>query len=150
MKLQGLGYQTYAVGSEDRLLIGTFLARRRGVVFSIIRIFTSPKQHNQVIELLRTVQDLTRPAAGCLGCWLSEEDYLHNHIRYAEQWDSEESLNGHIRSDLYRRVLAALELSKQSPEVAFYYTQKAGGLEVIEALRGPSKGQPSFPAQQMS
>jgi len=22
-----------------------------------------------------------------MGCWLSEEDFLHNNIRYAEQWN---------------------------------------------------------------
>jgi len=108
------------------------------VVFSIIRIFPAAKQHGQVVEILRSVIDLTRPSPGCLGCWLSEEDCLHNQIRYAEQWESEEALHEHVRSDLYRRVLAAMELSKQSPEVSFHYTTETKGFEVIEALRAPS------------
>jgi len=116
-----------------------FLAKEEGVVFSIIRICPAPKQRNQAIEILRSVQDLTRPSPGCLGCWLSEEDPLHNHIRYAEQWDSEEALHEHIRSHLYLRVLAAMELSKQLPEVKFYYTASTKGFELIEALRGRSK-----------
>ncbi len=70
-----------------------------------------------------------------MGSWFSEEDVLHNHIRYAEQWESEESLCEHIRSDLYRRVLAALELSKRPPEVTFYYCSQTKGLELIEAAR---------------
>ncbi len=109
------------------------------MVFSIIRIFPSPRQRNQVIEILRSVQDLTRPSPGCLGCWLSEEDNLHNHIRYAEQWETEETLHQHVRSDLYRRVLAAMELSKHSPEVSFHYTNDVKGFELIEALRTASK-----------
>ncbi len=88
-----------------------------------------------MIELLRSVQDLTRPSFGCLGCWVSEEDSLHNHVRYAEQWESEEALHDHIRSDLYRRVLAAMELSRQEPEVRFFYCSETKGLEVIEAAR---------------
>ncbi len=88
-----------------------------------------------MVELLRSVQDLTRPCPGCLGCWLSEEDFLHNHIRYAEQWESEEALCDHIRSDLYRRLLAAMELSKQPPEVTFHYCSQTKGLELIEATR---------------
>ncbi len=105
------------------------------VVFSVIRLFPSLKQRAQVIELLRSVQDLTRPCPGCVGSWLSEEDVLHNHIRYAEQWETEESLFEHIRSDLYRRILAAMELSKQPPEVKFYYCSETKGLELIEAAR---------------
>ncbi len=105
------------------------------VVFSIITIFPSGKQRSQVIEILRSVQDLTRPTPGCAGCWLSEEEVLHNHIRYAEQWESEEAMHDHIRSDLYLRVLAAMELSKQPPLVRFYYTSDIKGFELVEKLR---------------
>jgi quinol monooxygenase YgiN len=76
---------------------------------------------------------------GCFGCWLSEEDHISNHIRYSEQWDSEQALQDHIRSDLYRRVLAAMEFSKRPPEITFHYTTQTKGFELIEALRGPSK-----------
>ncbi len=106
-----------------------------GVVFSIIRFFPASKHRAQVIELLHSVHDLARPTPGCVGCWLSEEDVLHNHIRYAEQWESEEALHEHIRSDLYRRILAAMELSRQEPEVKFYYCSETKGLELIEAAR---------------
>ena len=92
-----------------------------------------------MVEILRSVQDLTRPCPGCLGCWLSEEDCLVNQIRYAEQWDSEESLYEHVRSDLYRRLLAAMELSKQPPEVSFHFTSNVKGFELIEAVRGQLK-----------
>ncbi|HTL59899.1 MAG TPA: antibiotic biosynthesis monooxygenase [Candidatus Limnocylindrales bacterium] len=110
-----------------------------GVVFSIIRLFPSVKQRAQVIELLRSVQDLTRPCPGCMGSWFSEEELLNNHVRYAEQWESEEALHQHIRSDLYKRILAALELSKRPPEVTFYYCSQTKGLEVVEAARRQAK-----------
>jgi quinol monooxygenase YgiN len=109
------------------------------VVFSIIRLVPAPKHRAQVLELLRSVLGLTRPCPGCLGCWLSEEDFTFEHIRYAEQWESEEGLYDHIRSDLYRRLLAAMELSKQEPEVEFYYSSETKGLELIEAVRRQAK-----------
>jgi quinol monooxygenase YgiN len=105
------------------------------VVFSILKMFPSAKQRVEMVEILRSVQDLTRPAPGCQGCWLCEDDLLHDHVRYVEQWESEDALTEHIRSDLYRRVLAAMELSKQRPEVSFYYTTEKKGFEVIEAAR---------------
>jgi len=105
------------------------------VVFSVIRIFPRPKQRAQVLELLRSVQDLARPIPGCVGCWLAEEDFLQSHISYAEQWESEETLQAHIRSDLYRRLLAAMELSRKQPEVMFYCCTQTKGLEWIEATR---------------
>jgi quinol monooxygenase YgiN len=111
------------------------------VVFSIIKLFPSVKQHAQVVEILKSVQDLIRPAFGCLGSWLSEQDFMHNHIQYVEQWESEEALHRHIRSDLYRRVLAAMELSRLPPEVSFYFASEKKGFELIESARPQAKRQ---------
>jgi quinol monooxygenase YgiN len=115
--------------------LARFSPRLTIVVFSIIRLYPSGKQRSEVIDLLRSVQDLTRPMPGCLGCWLSEEDFSHNHIGYVEQWESEEALHNHLRSDLYRRVLAAMELSRQPPEVSFYHASEKQGFELVEAVR---------------
>ena len=84
---------------------------------------------------MRSVEDLTHPLPGCAGCWLCEQDVLSNQVRYMEQWESEEALHDHIRSELYRRVLAAMELSRQPPEVRFYFAKEAKGFELIEAIR---------------
>ncbi len=113
------------------------------VVFSVIRLFPSITQRGQVIEILHSVQDLTRLRSGCLGSWFSEEDFLRNHIRYAEQWESEEALFEHIQSDLYRRLLVAMELSERSPEITFYYCSQTKGLELIEAARQQAKTVPA-------
>jgi quinol monooxygenase YgiN len=102
-------------------------------------LYPSAKQRTQVIDLLRSIQDLTRPSPGCVGCWLSEEDYAHSHIRYSEQWETEEALHNHIRSDLYRRVLSAMELSKRPPEVGFYHSTQQQGFELIETVRREAK-----------
>ncbi len=105
------------------------------MVFAVVRLFPIPRQRGEVVEILESVQDLTRPLAGCLGCWVSEQEFLHTQVCYVEQWESEEALHDHIRSDLYRRVLAAMELSKQEPEVGFYYVVEKRGFELVEALR---------------
>ncbi len=111
------------------------LATKVGVVFSVIRLYPSARQRSQTIDLLRSVLDLTLPTPGCLGCSLSEEDFSHNYLRYCEQWESEEALHKHIRSELYRRVLSAMELSKQPPEVGFYHCDRKQGFELIEEIR---------------
>jgi quinol monooxygenase YgiN len=88
-----------------------------------------------MVELLHSVQDLARPRPGFLGGWISEEDPLPNDIRYIEQWDSESSLQEHVRSQLYRRVLAAMELSELPPEVNFYFCSESKRLELIDTMR---------------
>jgi quinol monooxygenase YgiN len=107
----------------------------RSVIFSILSFCPSLKNRAQLIELLRSVLDLSRPCPGRMGCWISDEDYLQNRIIYAEQWQTEEALHEHIRSDLYRRLLSAIELSETRPEVNFYYATGSRGFDLIESLR---------------
>jgi hypothetical protein len=74
-----------------------------------------------------------------MGCWVSEESFQQPHLMYVEQWQSEEALQEHLRSDLYRRVLGTLELSRQRPEISFYFTSHERGLDLIEAARREGK-----------
>ncbi len=111
-----------------------------GVIFGMMKIYPSAKQHTQVEEILRSVQDLTRPSPGCMGCWVSEESFPDPHLRYAEQWESEGALYAHLQSSRYRRVLAAMELSTRQPEVVYYFTSKQRGFDLIEEARGPADG----------
>jgi len=52
-----------------------------------------------------------------------------------ERWRSREALERHLRSPLYCRVLEAMELSRQPPEVEFFAVQDIGGLELVEKAR---------------
>ncbi len=62
-------------------------------------------------------------------------------MHHAEQWETEEALNDHIRSDLYPRVLAAIELSRRQPEVKFCSGSESTGLELIETARREARQQ---------
>jgi hypothetical protein len=46
-------------------------------------------------------------------------------------------LDHHLRSEDYRRVIAAIELSQEVPEIHFDSVETRGGFEVIEAARLP-------------
>jgi quinol monooxygenase YgiN len=116
-----------------------------GAIFAIMKVFPSARQQPQVVEILRMVQDLTRPSSGCAGCWVSEESFPQPHIRYAEQWESEESLHEHLRGQLYRRLLAAMELSTKQPEVAYYYTKQERGFDLVEEIRSEITEPDSLP-----
>lgn len=106
------------------------------MVFAVMRLFPSARERAHLLEILRSVQNPTIVRPGCLGCWLHEEHILHDYVQYGEQWASEQDLYNHIRSDLYRRILAAIELSRLQPEVEFHYVSATRRLELIEAIRG--------------
>jgi quinol monooxygenase YgiN len=109
------------------------------MVFCVIKVFPRLRQRAQVMEILQGVHDLTEAHPDCLGCWLRDQDEVHDHIRYAEEWATEDGLSEHVRSDLYRRVLAALDLSSRPPEVQFHFSSVSKGMDLIHSLRQPMR-----------
>ena len=57
-------------------------------------------------------------------------------ILLSEVWESDADLQTHICSELYRRVLAAIELASEAPDVCFHQVVSTEGMALIERLRG--------------
>jgi len=108
----------------------------KGVVISTLRIVPSEKRQSQVLEILRSVVGPTGTQSGCLSCCVYEEDGPDQATVFCGHWETETALREHIRSELYRRVLAASELSKRPPEFCFHDVRSTRGMELIYQLRG--------------
>jgi quinol monooxygenase YgiN len=132
---KALGVKPLPAGREATGGLGTNLARRLSVVLSLLRLFPSREQRRQVLGILRSVQGPTQAQPHCLDCQVYEEDNCEGAVLFLERWDSEPELQRHVRSELYRRILEAVELSRSSPEVSFYSVSAARGLEWVETLR---------------
>ena len=105
------------------------------MIISKLRLFPSPEHQHQVLELLRSVQGPTQDKPCCLAVQVYEEDGHTGAILYTEEWDSEPEFCDHVRSELYRRVLAAIDISKSAPELCFYRVSVTQGLELVDQIR---------------
>ena len=106
-----------------------------GMIIGTIRIIPSARQRAAVVELLQRVQGPVRTQPGCAGCCVFEETGIEPAVVLVERWASEAALEIHIRSDDFRLVLGALELSSEVPEVSFEHVSRTEGLELIERVR---------------
>lgn len=102
---------------------------------SIVKIDALPGQEHTVMDVLESMKGPTSTLAGCLGCSLTIEVGAASTICYQEQWRDREVLDRHLRSALYSRVLAAMELSRTPPVVEFFEVTKTGGLDFVEKAR---------------
>ena len=105
------------------------------MLLSIVRIDAFPGQEHTVMDVLESMKGPTSTLPGCLGCSLAIEVGAGSAICYQEQWRDREALDRHLRSPLYGRVLAAMELSRTPPVVEFFEATRAGGLDVVEMAR---------------
>ena len=105
------------------------------MILSKLRLFPGPKQRGQVLATLRSVLGPTQAERSCLGAHLYEEVGSEAAILFVEEWESESEFREHVRSAIYRRVLAAIDMSQSAPETCYYQVSAVQGLELIEQIR---------------
>ena len=105
------------------------------MIIASIRIDPMPGKQLPVLEILMSVKTMTRLKHGCIYCNIYEEHDDGQKILYIEKWQAKEDMYQHIRSNLYLRVLNAMELSSKPPEVFFHEDSETAGIELIEAIR---------------
>jgi len=107
------------------------------MILSFVKINPLPGKQQVVLETLRSVIGTTRLKSGCMDCAVYTNQGEAQTILYLEQWQSREPLDRHIRSELYFRVLSAMELAGEPPEIYFHEVSDTRGLEYVESLRTP-------------
>ena len=93
-----------------------------------------------MLDILRTMEALTRTKPGCLCCCIYEQANDKHAVLYVEKWQSMETLERHIQSSMYMRLLTAMELSSEAPDIQFHEVVKTLGMDLIEALRSAGGG----------
>ena len=106
------------------------------MIIATIQIFADSGNINEIIEVLSSVKGHTEGKPGCLSSLIHQEVSNENHIMYEERWENQEQLYKHIRSDLYRKILAVIDMSSQPPAVEFSTISSTAGMEMIEAAIG--------------
>jgi quinol monooxygenase YgiN len=105
------------------------------VIISILKIFPTPEHREETLEILRSVQGPAQAHPGCIACRVYVEDGADEAILFWQQWASSAAFHELVRSELYRRVLAALDLSSQPPEVCVHHVSSTEGMDAIRRIR---------------
>jgi quinol monooxygenase YgiN len=110
------------------------------MLLAIITIHPQPGDEAKIIDVLDSMRGLVATNAECLGCVLTVEAGAGRAIFYMERWRTREALVKHLASNVYCRVLEAMELSRIPPEVEFLDVREVGGLELVEKARSVQSG----------
>ena len=105
------------------------------MILSFLKINPLPGKKQVVLDIFRSVIGMTRLKSGCTDCAVYTDQGEEQTILYLEQWQSREPMDRHIRSELYFRVLSAMELACEPPEIYFHEVLDTRGLEYVESLR---------------
>ena len=107
------------------------------MIVGTLRILPAPDRRAEVLEVFRGIQGPVRAQPGCTACHIYEEQGPEAAVVLVERWDSQAALEAHLRSETYRRILGAIELSGGPPEICFDYVSGSEGIDLIERSRKP-------------
>jgi quinol monooxygenase YgiN len=103
------------------------------MIVGTVRIPLLPDRRAEVLEVLRSIQGPVLAQPGCKACHIYEAQREgEESVVLIEEWASVTALETHIRSEAYRRILRAIELSGRPPEVRFDHVSASEGMEFIE------------------
>ncbi len=105
------------------------------MIQAVVTVFAAPDKHDEISKSLRSTVGPTRVQQGCLDCRSYVDAADANVLTLIQMWDARVNLERYVRSDIYRTILAIMELSAERPAVAFYTISKTEGLEAVEKLR---------------
>ena len=85
------------------------------------------------MDVLTMICSRVQNLPGCAQCniWKNPEE---TEVMYFEVWLSKKGYERHVRSILFKRLLAALEMSSAPPNVRISECAEIKGLEMIEEL----------------
>jgi quinol monooxygenase YgiN len=106
------------------------------MVISTLRILTARKSRAEVVRTLTAQLGPTRVQPGCHRCDLYQDVENWETITLVEEWESQAELDLRLRSEGYRSVLAAIELSQKQPVIHFDTVTRRAGLEIVASARG--------------
>ena len=105
------------------------------MVIASFRLFPARDQRRQLLSILQAIQGPTKVQPHCIASQVYEEEDDEDAILYLEKWDSETEFQRQARSDRYRQVLEAAELSRRAPEIYFHQVNQTRGIDLLEELR---------------
>lgn len=100
-----------------------------------LRINVPGARWHEAVSLLRPLMESTRAMPECISCVLQQDEEASGSLWLIEEWTSEGSLMRHVKSDAFRMIFEAMELSVDTPELRFRRFQDMGGLDMVEQVR---------------
>ena len=104
----------------------------------------APGELESAVQLLLSVVGHTEAKPGCRSCSVARDAGREGRVRYEETWSSEASFHQHVRSEEFRRVLVAMDMCCEEPQVVIGNLSGRSGLDCLRELREAEEGQPGL------
>ncbi len=105
------------------------------MIQATIRLVVPEGKRQEVLDVLLCLKGPIEAVAECRGCWICQDVANDHALTYLSQWDTQDDLESHLRSERFRRLLPYIEMSMEPPTVSFGIIEHIRGIEfLVEVL----------------
>ena len=95
----------------------------------------TPQKLDDALQILHSIIERIRAETGCLSCSVFQDKENECMLVYEEKWKNDETLQRHLRSEEYKKILLVMEMATTHPEIRFDTISHSSGVETIEQAR---------------
>ena len=106
------------------------------MIIVTLHLKVAPEKRLNALRIIHSMIGPTSVQSGCLFCNFYSSTQNDDELILMQKWKSQEKLDRYIRSDEFRKVLAAMETAKEPPELCFSEVVSTEGIELVEKLLG--------------
>lgn len=107
-----------------------------GVLTCVIDMLFPADEVERAVQLLLSTVGRTESKSGCTACSVGRDAVEPARVRYNEVWTTKAAFRRHVRSEEFRRVLVAMDLSCEEPQVAVGTLAGRTGIDFLRDLHG--------------
>lgn len=99
-----------------------------------LRMRVHPGNRDRLLPVVRRMLEPNRVEDGCLSYHFYQDIEDADAFTFVEEWESRADLEAHIRTESFRKLLAAMDLLIEPPNLAIHTVSHTDGIDFIEAL----------------
>lgn len=101
------------------------------MIQAVFRIVAPEEKRAEILDVLLCLKGPTEVSPGCRTCEILQDVEHANVLTCFQEWDTQEDLEQHLRSERFRHLLPYLELSLEPPKVGFSTIDQVRGIEFM-------------------
>ena len=101
------------------------------MILVIIRMKVRSEKRMELSQTIASLSGSIRMEKGCQRCDFCQSMENENELSLIEEWDTEENLKGHLKSERFRVLRGAMNLLREPYEMMFHTVFRPAGMEEI-------------------